>query len=80
MGLLTIYFMRGPLTHAAVTSGLQRAGAGDIKVEVAHATPWSVQLDNLAFKIKAQLNTIGVSARLRSAAKPHPAVALHPVI
>ena len=54
LGLLGMYLLRGPLTHAAVTAGLQRAGAGDIFLEVAHSTPWSVQLENLAFKIKAQ--------------------------
>lgn len=54
LGLLGMYLLRAPLTHAAVTAGLQRAGAGDILLEVAHSTPWSVQLENLAFKIKAQ--------------------------
>lgn len=54
LGLLGVFLLRGPLTHAAVTAGLQRAGAGDIFLKVAHSTPWSVQLEELAFKIKAQ--------------------------
>ena len=54
LGLLGLYFLRGPLTHAAVSAGLARAGAGEIELEVTHATPWLIQLENLAFKIKAQ--------------------------
>ena len=53
-GLLGIFFLRGPLTQAAVTAGLQRIGAGDIKLDVIRSTPWLVQLQNLAFKIKTQ--------------------------
>ena len=59
LGLLGMYLLRGPLTHAAVTAGLQQAGAADILLEVVHSTPWSVQLDNLAFKIKAQSYAAG---------------------
>ena len=54
LGLLGIFLVRAPLTHAAVTAGLQRAGAGDITMAVAHSTPWLLQLENLAFKIKTQ--------------------------
>lgn len=54
LGLTGVFLLRGVLTHAAVTAGLERAGAGDIFLKVAHSTPWSVQLDDLAFKIKAQ--------------------------
>ena len=54
LGVLGIFFLRGPLTHAAITAGLQRIGAGEIKLDVTHSTPWLVELENLAFKIKAQ--------------------------
>ena len=54
LGLLGLYLLRGSLTHAAVRAGLARVGAGEIVLEVTHATPWLVQLENLAFKIKAQ--------------------------
>jgi len=54
LGGLLIFFLRGPLTQAAITAGLQRVGAGEIKLDVTRSTPWLVQLDNFAFKIKAQ--------------------------
>lgn len=54
LGVSGIFLLRGPLTHAAITAGLQRIGAGDIKLDVSRSTPWLVELENLAFKIKAQ--------------------------
>jgi len=54
LGLPGIFLLRAPLTRAVVSAGLKRAGAGDITLEVDRATPWSVQLKDLAFKIKAQ--------------------------
>lgn len=52
LGMLALFLLRGRLTHAAVTAGLKRAGAGDILMDVVKSTPWSVQLENLAFKVK----------------------------
>jgi len=54
LGMLAMFLLRGPLTHAAVTAGLQRVGAGNITLDVIRSTPWSVALENLAFRIKAQ--------------------------
>jgi hypothetical protein len=49
-----LWLTRIPLTASAIGAGLRRAGAGDIRFSVARASPWSVQLDDLFFRIKAQ--------------------------
>lgn len=53
-GMLGLFCFRAPLTQAAITAGLQRAGAGDIKLNVTRTTPWLLELENLAFKIRTQ--------------------------
>jgi hypothetical protein len=54
-GLLAVaWLVRLPLTGAAVTAGLRRAGAGEIKFQVTSASPWEVQLADVAFRIKTQ--------------------------
>jgi hypothetical protein len=51
---LGAWLLRFPLAAAALTAGLQRAGAGDIKFTVAAVSPWQVEVDDLAFRIKTQ--------------------------
>jgi hypothetical protein len=52
--LLGVWLARLPLAGAAFTAGLHQAGAGDIKFNVAGVTPWSVQIDDVAFRVKTQ--------------------------
>lgn len=46
--------LRRPLLAAAMVSSLERAGAGEVRLDVKHASPWFVEVENLAFRFQAQ--------------------------
>jgi hypothetical protein len=52
--LLTLVLLRKPLAAAAITSSLRLAGAGDIRLSVAEASPWGVLIENLGFQVRTQ--------------------------
>jgi hypothetical protein len=52
--IVPVVLLRIPLTAALVDFGLKRAGAGDVKFELGSAMPWLVEIDNLAFRVRAQ--------------------------
>lgn len=52
--VLLVVLLRRPLVAAALTSGLKMAGAGDVQLAVTEASPWSVQVENLGFQVRAQ--------------------------
>jgi hypothetical protein len=54
LAVVLVVLLRVPLTAALVDVGLKRAGAGDVKFELETVTPWLVEIDNLAFRVKAQ--------------------------
>lgn len=53
-GLMLVVLLRRPLTAAAISKSLQMAGAGDVSFDVARASPWRVELQNLGFKVRTQ--------------------------
>ncbi len=54
LAVVLVVLLRVPLTAALVDVGLKRAGAGDVKFELGSVSPWLVEIDNLAFRVKAQ--------------------------
>lgn len=52
--LLLAVLLRRPLTAAAIAKSLQMAGAGDVTFDVTRASPWTVEMQNLGFKIRTQ--------------------------
>jgi hypothetical protein len=51
---LVLVLVRKPLAAAAITSSLEMAGAGDVSLRVAEASPWGVLVENLGFKVRTQ--------------------------
>lgn len=54
LAMLALYLLRVPLTGAAVAAGLRTAGAGDVKLSVAHASPWRLVLEDVGFSYRTQ--------------------------
>lgn len=52
--VLALVMLRKPLAAAAITSSLRLAGAGDIQLRVAEASPWGLLVENLGFKVRTQ--------------------------
>ncbi len=51
---LGLFLARAQLVHAAAGSVLRMSGASDVQLSVAHASPWRVVLDDVAFKVRTQ--------------------------
>lgn len=47
-----LYLARRPLTRAAVDAALRRAGAGEVRLDVAEVTPWRVVLANVVATVR----------------------------
>ncbi|MBI2516808.1 MAG: YdbH domain-containing protein [Opitutae bacterium] len=54
LSLLALYLLRVPLTGAAVAASLRLAGAGDVRLSVANASPWQLVLEDVGFSYRTQ--------------------------
>jgi hypothetical protein len=54
LAVLALYFLRRPLTGAAVAAGLRTAGAGDVKFSVANVSLWRLVLEDVGFSYRTQ--------------------------
>lgn len=51
---VAIVLARRPLAGAMIASSLKMAGAAEVRLDVTHASPWRVEIENLGFKVRAQ--------------------------
>lgn len=65
--LMALLLVRLTLTGWALSSLLQLGGASQIRFNVAHATPWSVVVEDLGFHVRTQ----AFAARRVTIARPH---------
>ncbi|MBI2511296.1 MAG: YdbH domain-containing protein [Opitutae bacterium] len=52
--LLLLVLLRRPLAAAAISASLRMVGAGDVKLDVTRASPWSVEMQNVGFTVRTQ--------------------------
>jgi hypothetical protein len=49
-----LVLLRKPLAAAAIAASLRGSGAGEVSLAVTEVTPWSVQIEQLGFQLRAQ--------------------------
>jgi hypothetical protein len=52
--LLALVLLRKPLAAAAIAASLRGSGAGEVSLAVTEVTPWTVQIEQLGFQVRAQ--------------------------
>jgi Dicarboxylate transport len=57
--LLAGFFARGPLVRMGARALLGLVGAAEIRLEVTHASPWRVVLENVDFRVRTQAYAAG---------------------
>ncbi len=57
--LLGAFFARVPLVRWGVRTLLERAGGDEIRFEVAHVSPWRVELRDVGFRMRTKFHSVG---------------------
>jgi len=52
--IASLVLARKPLAAAVIASSLRMAGAAEVSLKVAEASPWGVLIENLGFKVRTQ--------------------------